>query len=74
MIALSECRQGKKVCIHCVSCGRGFTKRLCELGLYDGTQAEVLMNDTTGPMILKVKDSKLVLGRGQARKITVQEL
>ena len=70
---LSMVQEGDEVKIHCVGCGFGLKRRLCDLGLYDGTKVQIVKNDISGPIILKVKDSKLVLGRGQALKIMVEE-
>ncbi len=72
MMPLSVAAEGEHVRIRCVDCGKGVKKRLCELGLFDGTEIEIVKNERSGPMILKVKESKLVLGRGQAEKITVE--
>jgi ferrous iron transport protein A len=74
MMPLAMCNEGKKVVIYCVDCDRGIKKRLCDLGLYDGTKIRVVKNDISGPMIIKVKDSKLIIGRGQANKIRVEEV
>ena len=70
---LSMSGEGTEVTIHCVNCGFGLKRRLCDLGLYDGTRVKVVKNDVAGPIIIKVKDSKLVLGRGQAQKIMVEK-
>ncbi|WP_363315405.1 FeoA family protein [Thermosulfurimonas sp.] len=44
------------------------------LGLYRGQTVEVVENRGWGPVILKVGDTKFVLGRGQAARILVQPL
>jgi len=72
MMPLSMVREGKEVKIHCVNCGRGLRARLCDLGLYEGSKVKVIKNDISGPIILKIKDSKIVLGRGQAHKIMAE--
>ncbi|MBU1118851.1 ferrous iron transport protein A [Patescibacteria group bacterium] len=60
---------GETVSIRCVRCGRNFTKRLSDLGLFDGALVTILKNDSFGPIILKVLGSKIALGRGEAEKI-----
>jgi ferrous iron transport protein A len=72
MMPLAMCSEGETAEVHCVDCGRGLKKRLCDLGLYDKTEVKVVKNEFSGPLIIKVKDSKLVLGRGQANKILVE--
>jgi ferrous iron transport protein A len=73
MMPLAMCREGDDAEVQCVDCGRGLKRRLCDLGLYGGTKIKVIKNDISGPIIVSVKDSKLVIGRGQANKIMVEE-
>ena len=70
---LSKIEKGKVVKIDCVECGHGLQKRLCSFGLCNGTKVRVMKNDKRGPVILKVMDSKMVIGRGQAEKILVDD-
>ena len=73
MMPLAMCNEGEEVVIHCVDCDKGIKKRLCDLGLHDGTKVRVVKNDISGPIIINVKDSKLIIGRRQANKIRVEE-
>lgn len=66
---LIEFEGGDKVKIECVDCGRDFKNRLCDLGLFDGSEVEIIKNDRFGPLIIKIFDSKIALGRGEASKI-----
>ena len=50
--------------------GTKFHRRLVELGLTPGVQLRV-MQDSGGPLIIAVRDSRIALGRGMAKKITV---
>ncbi|MDI9642251.1 MAG: FeoA family protein [Archaeoglobaceae archaeon] len=50
--------------------GRGFVCRLADLGLAPGQVVEVLSNGP--PVIIKVKDTKIAIGRGVARKVIVE--
>ncbi|MBU1166950.1 ferrous iron transport protein A [Patescibacteria group bacterium] len=72
--SLLEFKTGTKIKVHCVECGQNFKKRLCEMGLYDGSEVEVLKNDGLGPILLKIFDSKIALGRGEAEKIMGEEI
>jgi ferrous iron transport protein A len=74
MKALSRVDEGKDVEIYCVKCGHRLKKRLCDLGLFDGTIINIIKNDKSGPLVIKVKDSKIVVGRGQAEQINVEEI
>ena len=72
MMPLAMAGEGEIVSVHCIDCGMGLKRRLCDLGLYDNTKVKVVKNDISGPIIITVKDSKLVIGRGQANKILVE--
>jgi len=71
-ISLAMVESGRKVRISSISGGRGLRQRLCNLGLYEGATIEVVRNDSSGPIISKVLDSRIVMGRGQAHKIMVE--
>lgn len=66
-------QEGDKIKIECVECGRGLKNRLCDLGLFDGSEVEIIKNDKVGPLILKIFNSKIALGRGEAAKIYGEE-
>jgi Fe2+ transport system protein FeoA len=74
MIRLSEAHEGRSVRIKNVRADERLNKRLCDLGLYAGMKIDVVKNDLDGPVILKVLESKLMLGREQANEITVEEI
>ncbi|MFH1427875.1 MAG: ferrous iron transport protein A [Patescibacteria group bacterium] len=67
--SLIKFQKGDKVKIKCVKCGQGLKNRLCDLGLFDGSEVEITKNDKYGPLIIKILDSKIALGRGEANKI-----
>jgi len=70
-MSLATVESGRKVRISSISGGRGLRQRLCDLGLYEGATIEVVRNDISGPILLKVLDSRIVIGRGQAHKIMI---
>jgi Fe2+ transport system protein FeoA len=72
MIRLSDAREGHSVRIKDVRTDERLTKRLCDLGLYSGMKIEVVKNDFSGPVVFKVFESKLMLGREQADEILVE--
>ena len=47
-------------------------KRLADLGLLPGTEIKVLKKAPYGPVEIKVRGSKLALGRGLAGKVMVK--
>ena len=48
-------------------------KKLMEMGVNKGNVIEVVRNDA-GPLIIKVGEMRLVLGRGMAQKVMVREV
>jgi len=71
-MALSMAAQGSVVKVKDIVSGIMMKKRLGELGLYEGAEIVVYKNDVRGPVVLKILDSKIVVGRGQAMKIMVE--
>ncbi len=46
--------------------------RIEELGLKVGKTVEMLNNDGGGPMLLKIDEARIAIGRGMAMKIMVE--
>jgi len=72
-LPLSFAKEGTTVKVKKIRIGRKLNKRLCELGIFEGTKIIVVKNEFCGPVIIKVLDSKLILGRGESMKISVIE-
>ncbi len=68
---LSLIKPGKNVRLVSITGGRFLQSRLVSMGLLQGTPIEVVKNRGNGPVIVSVKGSRLVLGRGMAQKILV---
>ncbi len=51
--------------------GHGLVARLAALGLTPGAVVKVLQNPGHGPLIVLVRQSRLVLGRGEAGHVAV---
>lgn len=68
-ISLLSLKTGMTGTIVKIAGGRGACKRLNELGLTPGTKIEMVNNVRNGPVMIKVKGSKLAIGRGLARKV-----
>ena len=75
MIQLAEVKEGTRVKITKIESGKTLISRLCALGIREGGKSKVIRNDSSGgPMIIQVFESKLAIGRGQAKKIMVEIL
>jgi ferrous iron transport protein A len=52
--------------------GFGMMDKLKPMGILPGENIEIIRNDSSGPLIISVKGSRLVIGRGMAQKIHVR--
>ncbi len=68
---LSRVNAGKEVIIQDINGGRGIRSKLYSLGLIPGAKLTILRGNCAGPTMIAVKNSKLAIGRGMARKIIV---
>lgn len=68
---LSIVKDGEEVVVKNVEGGRNINRRLRELGIGIGSRIRVVQN-TGGPVIIEVDDSRMGLGRGVASKIIVE--
>ncbi len=64
--------EGSSAIIVGVSGGKGFIRRLMDLGLTPGTHVKVLRSQGYGPVLIEVRGTKLALGKGVATKIFVE--
>lgn len=71
-IPLAMVSSGESVTVVSVRAGWGLTRRLADMGLIPGTKLRVINSQTTGPIIIDVRGSRLVLGHGMAQKILVE--
>lgn len=70
-MSILEAEPGKEVRLVRVDAGRELKKRLAAMGLLPDTVMTVIRNVSQGQVIVKVKDSRVILGRGMANKIFV---
>jgi len=70
-VPLSSVEKGKKVRLVSVEAGQSLKGRLTAMGLLPNVEIVVLNNEAPGPFVIRVKDSKMVVGRGMAHKILV---
>lgn len=72
-IPLNSIGVGKYAEVSNVMGGELMCKKLMEMGVNKGNVIEVVRNDA-GPLIIKVGEMRLVLGRGMAQKVMVREV
>jgi len=69
-VVLTQATIGQPLLLIRIDGGKDVTRRLVELGLTPGVKLR-LIQDSGGPVILAVRDSRIALGRGMANKIIV---
>ncbi|HEY8805839.1 MAG TPA: FeoA domain-containing protein [Clostridium sp.] len=72
-IPLNAIGIGKVVEVNNIEGGENMCKKLIEMGMNTGALIKMIKNDT-GALIVKVGESRLVLGRGMAQKVRVREI
>jgi len=72
--SLADYPSGTNIEITDMHGGPYFRQRLGELGLFQGARAKIIKNDRFGPVILKVFNSKIALGRHQAKRTYVKKI
>ncbi len=70
-IAMDTVSSGKRVRIESIDAGQGLANRLAAMGLFKNEEVSVIRNDGTGQIIIGVKNSRVILGRGMSHKVLV---
>lgn len=68
---LSKVKSGETVKLARINAGQGLNNRLASMGLVPNVEITVVKGGHPGPFVISVKDCKMMLGRGVARKIMV---
>ncbi len=71
---LDKIQAGTAVRIAAIEAGRGLKNRLAAMGLLADVDIRVVRNDGAGQIIISVKSSKIILGRGMSHKVFVVEI
>lgn len=71
-LSLAELRAGAHAIVRGLRGGREVAGRLAGMGLVTGAHLEVLQNRGRGPLLVLVRDTRIVLGRGVAFRILVE--
>ncbi|MBN1643394.1 MAG: FeoA domain-containing protein [Dehalococcoidales bacterium] len=70
-IALSRLSSGESGIIKSYASGRSMLGRCLSLGFTPGSLVKMLRNSSGGPVLVKIHDTEVALGRGVAEKIVV---
>ena len=72
-LPLTLVRPHRLVTLVSITSGQELRRRLTEMGLNKGVRLRVVHSSQSGPCIVSVGDTRLVLGRGMAQNILVKE-
>ena len=72
MTRLTNLHAGDGVTLVDIEGGRGIRSKLFNLGLTPGIRIKIIAKNGWGPIVLKVRDGKIAIGRGMAEKILVK--
>lgn len=69
---LSAVRSGTSVVLRRIRAGRDLEGRLTAMGFVAGERVTVCRNAAHGPLVVSVKGSRVMLGRGMAERVVVE--
>jgi Fe2+ transport system protein FeoA len=72
-VPLTHATPGRYVRIVGIDAGRQLHDRLAAMGVRTGTVLEVVSGGMKGPVFIAAGNTRLVLGRGMAEKVFVQD-
>lgn len=72
VVSLTALRAGERGEVVSLAGGRGILSRMTALGFTPGADVEVIQNYGRGPIITRVRDARIALGRGEARRVHVR--
>lgn len=73
MKTLDRFNNGETGIIQAISGGDRFLSRVTAMGFTPDTSVSVLRNERRGPLIVRLRDTDVAIGRGEAAKIEVLE-
>lgn len=73
-VSLDQLAAGARAIVSEMRGGTTFASRVAGMGISRGCQIEVLQNSPHGPLLVRVRGTRLALGRGEAAKILVTQL
>ena len=67
-------RPGDRAKVVEVQGGRGVRQRLSSMGVYPGEYVSLVRGGRGGPVIVEVRGSRVVIGRGMAHRVMVEKV
>ena len=70
-VELTDIPAGRTVRIYSIDAGEGLKNHLAAMGLLANVEITVLRNEGRGQIIVSVRNTKVVLGRGMSHKVSI---
>jgi ferrous iron transport protein A len=71
-VSLADLPTGTRAVVRALRGGQELMSRLSAMGFIAGAPVEVLQNRGRGPLLVRVRDTRVALGRGEAVKVLVE--
>jgi len=72
-LTLATARPGQDLICTDIGGGRGMRRRLADMGILPGRHLTVISGGgQPGPIVVRIGDSKLMIGRGMAQRVAVR--
>lgn len=71
--SLATLPPGARARVASVNGGGGLVQRAASMGIIPGTELEIIHGGGRGPIIVRVHESRIALGRGMANQILVRQ-
>lgn len=72
LVSLDTLRPGARAVARRLLNGAGLANRLASMGLSLDTELEVLVNGNDGPLLIRVRRTRIGLARAEAAKVLVE--
>jgi len=73
LVVLAALPTGGRGTIAGLSGGAAFVRRLAGMGLTVGAGVQILQNTGRGPLLIRVRETRLAIGRGEALRVLVRD-
>jgi len=73
-MGLTEIGKGRQAVVLKIEGGRKYREKLMSLGIIPGVSVTIIRKEGRNPMLLAVMDRQVILGRGIAEKVIVNQL
>lgn len=71
-LSVADLETGERGVVAALGGGRTVLQRLASMGFTPGASVEVIQNYGWGPLIVTTRGARVALGRGEARRVTVE--